>query len=118
MTETNNMNTFYEYEEEEFDDYKETYNHFPLNGKCMGCLQNFTEDELCYIEFNWRVIPRKQYGVQPYNDILSMYLCQFCHHHCKITTLIGWDKLDAIDGLSVLPKKEKQNESKLFISKL
>ena len=35
MTEINNNtndNTYkYEYDEEEFDDYKETYNHFPLN---------------------------------------------------------------------------------------
>ena len=118
MTEINNNTYKYEYDEEEFDDYKETYNHFPLNGKCMKCYQKFNEDELYYIEFEWRVLPRKQYGVQPYNDIISMYLCQFCHHHCKITNLIGWDKWDAIDGLSTLPKKNKQNENKMFTSKL
>jgi hypothetical protein len=114
-TNTNNNITqvqSYDYEDEE------DYNYFPNDGKCRACYDKLDKDNLIYIEFDWDVIPRlKDIKYERYQDILGLYLCQFCHKNCKEFKTCGWDKWAALDVLECIPKKNKSVVG-MFYSKL
>ena len=112
---TLNQNTYKEEEEEDEDEY----NYFSTHHGCMRCHQKLSTEDLIYTEFEWDLRPRpKDYalGHPRCQDTLGLYLCHHCHLNCKVVKTIGWDKWDAIDVLSTIPKK--MITSVRFISKL
>lgn len=80
----------------------------------MNCENCECNENVDIHQIPWHYRPRqkeiRKYGRTDYHTFLNVTLCEDCVYYALLSNrnLIGWDQMDAIDGLSVLIERGKE----------